>query len=272
MATTAPTGMRRSAWDYLLEFTEAHEALVLSMYNASASEQDVTVGIGTKLFSEEKCQTDGWILPLFHDKSDVNKPITVADVQSDFRRAAQIPRVGNVTKANLIPEYEVLQLRTTPEKARERMAVQLYDNVTTMLKPGSHGWAFENFSGYPADAQVAIASFSYARPAWDFPLLLDAIKRADFDEACKQVWIQKASPAKNIAQERIFWNAARVMQQGLDFDRVYSKPTHGPAILPWKAWTETDIDLDAGTTRTTPHEQSLNQPKRMADTDPRETL
>ena len=38
MATQKPDYMTQQAWDYLLQFTVAHEAMVLHMYNNRASE------------------------------------------------------------------------------------------------------------------------------------------------------------------------------------------------------------------------------------------
>jgi hypothetical protein len=262
MEIAVPNGIRQPAWQYLLDFTETHEALVLSMYDNQGAGQDVTVGIGTKLFSEDFIQKNAWVKDMFHDKDDPTKVITVEDVKADFRKAASIPRKGNVNPTtHLISEYEELQLRTTPEKAREWLAVRLAANLATMLQPAAFGGAFAGFRYFPADAQVACLSFSYGRPAWDYPLLKQDIQNWDFDEASRQVWIHGASFEKNVAHQTLFWNAGRVLQQSLDFNKVWSQPPADPSRLPWRVWTESVLDLDSGQTTTAVHDTEVPKPK-----------
>ena len=62
MATPKPDSMTQLAWDYLLRFTIAHEAMVLHMYNNRASEtanQDVTCGIGVLLANRDTATRPG---------------------------------------------------------------------------------------------------------------------------------------------------------------------------------------------------------------------
>ncbi len=269
-----PDGIRQSAWDYLLQFTEEHEGLVLSMYTTFNHQDDVTVGIGTKIFINTDNKTfPSWVVNLFTDK-ETGSAATQEQVLQDYTKAQTIPRVGLVNRdTHLIPEYEVLQLRTTPEKARERLVLRHQQDLANMLRPQAFGGVFEDFRTFPADAQVACVSFAYGCPAWTFTNLKTAISQWDFDWACKECWSLGMAPDKNIAHSRLFWNAACVVQQGLDYDRVYSKPPRSPMMLAWQPWTETFIDLDSDAPpQTTRHDQPLNRPSRQLDKNPKETL
>ena len=103
-------------------------------------------------------------------------------MQADFRKAASIPRKGNLNPAtHMIPEYEVLQLRTTLEKAHERLVIRMAGDLRDISAPGRFGKTFEQFSVFPADAQVVCLSFSYGLPAWPFNNLKDAVRWQDFE-------------------------------------------------------------------------------------------
>ena len=76
MATQKPDYMTQAAWDYLLQFTVAHEAMVLHMYNNRASEtakQDVTCGIGILLISRDTATAPDYKF-MFYDPATKRQP------------------------------------------------------------------------------------------------------------------------------------------------------------------------------------------------------
>ena len=93
MATQKPDYMTQQAWDYLLQFTVAHEAMVLHMYNNRASEaakQDVTCGIGFLLINRDTATGPDYKL-MFYDPA-TNRPPTAEQLRADWDEAAKLLR------------------------------------------------------------------------------------------------------------------------------------------------------------------------------------
>jgi hypothetical protein len=90
MATQKPDYMTQQAWDYLLQFTVAHEAMVLHMYNNRASEtakQDVTCGIGILLINRDTATGPDYKF-MFYDPATKRQPTDEqlrADWDGDLR-------------------------------------------------------------------------------------------------------------------------------------------------------------------------------------------
>jgi hypothetical protein len=81
-----PVGMRQSAWDYLLKFTETHEGPIRHLYNAKTDEADVTLGIGISLPSETSAMASGIVALCFDPATGL--PATAEQMKTDWLTAS----------------------------------------------------------------------------------------------------------------------------------------------------------------------------------------
>ncbi len=85
---------------------------------------------------------------------------------------------------------------------------------------------FACFSSWPADAQLGTLSMAWACGPWfQFPRLAAALLAGDFDAAAGECTIREAgNPGvvpRNVANRRLFRNAALVTRRGLDRDTLF---------------------------------------------------
>lgn len=211
-----PSNMRPAAWQYLLQFTEKHEGMVLHMYNnrpANSTKQDVTCGIGF-LLSPREVVTQRWVKDMFYDPATKQAP-TDAQLLADWDAAADLAR----TATNLSEYEKVCKLCMHREKVRERMAQILRDQKLPALL---HSFPddFKDFANYPAAAQVFCVSFAYGRLPFDFPHLRAAIRDGRWAEAAEQCNLRGASPLKNKAHKELLLTAQQVVDNQLDLDTL----------------------------------------------------
>ena len=256
---TKPAEMRQSAWDYLLKFTEKHEGPIRHLYNAKPTAVDVTLGIGISLPKKESAMAPD-IVALCFDPA-TNLPATAEQMKTDWLTAStmRIPghqRSFNSVTGELSPFAQRCLMRMTLAKITSSVQEKLVANFNGGKR--SHTEHYPNFEAYPAEAQVAIASFNYGIPAINtFPLLSMAISNGDWNLAARQCWINGASSRKNRGHQILFTNAARVVEQNLDFDSIADTSKVDPPVI--RPFVPYDVlELDSGTiTRVT--ENSLNE-------------
>jgi hypothetical protein len=168
-----PVGMRQSAWDYLLKFTETHEGPIRHLYNAKTDEADVTLGIGISLPSETSAMASGIVALCFDPATGL--PATAEQMKTDWLTASTMLIPGNQRSFNsatgeLSPFAQRCLMRMTLEKVRSSVQAKLVANFTG--GKAAHRDHYPDFETYPAEAQVAIVSFNYGIPAINtFPLL-----------------------------------------------------------------------------------------------------
>jgi len=248
-----PAGMRQSAWEYLLKFTEAHEGPIRHLYNAKTSEVDVTLGIGISLPSQTSAMAAGIVALCFDPATELTA--TPEQLKTDRLKASTMMIPGNQRSFNpatgeLSPFAQNCLMRMTLEKVRSSVQAKLVANFNG--GKSSHIDHYPGFETYPAEAQVAIVSFNCCIPAINtFPLLGMAISNGDWHTAARQCWISGASSRKNRAHQILFTNAARVVEQNLDLDSIAdTNKVDPPVIRPFVPYDV--LDLDSGkTTRVT---------------------
>lgn len=243
-----PTGMRQSAWEYLLKFTEKHEGPIRHLYNAKTTEADVTLGIGISLPSQASAMAPGIVALCFDPATGL--PATAEQLKTDWLTASTmlIPgsqRSFNPATGELSPFAERCLMRMTVEKVRSSLQAKLVANFTG--GKAAHMDHYADFETYPAEAQAAIVSFNYGIPAINtFPLLCMAISNGDWNSAARQCWINGASQRKNRAHQILFTNAARVLEQNLDVDSIADASKVDPPVI--RPFVPYDVlDLDSGT-------------------------
>ena len=213
MATQKPDYMTQAAWDYLLQFTIAHEALVLHMYNNRASEtakQDVTCGIGILLISRDTATAPDYKF-MFYDPATKGQPID-EQLRADWDAASKLLR-RYYPNANLenTPEgdgyADVCKMRMHRDAVIDKMAAVL----KVKLKSELENWLpLETFISMPSQAQVACVSYFYGWSLAKAPNFRQALLNLDFTRAAKESKLAGAAQAKNKAHERLFLNAASI--------------------------------------------------------------
>jgi hypothetical protein len=254
MAVSPPTQMRPGSWPYLLRFTAQHEGVVLHLYNNRASEaakQDVTCGIGKLLTSPAAASA---AKGMFFDPA-TGLPATDQQMADDWVAASQIFR----TRSNLETDYaNACKMRMRPEAAIDDMAGVMKQKLETVLSPGRCP-ELSTFAEMPAQAQVAIASFNYGFMVSSTHNLREALGDWDFDRAASESFLKGLSPRKLLGHRTLFWNAARIVEQKLDFSTL-PQSVEPPEQIPWQPWSETVLDLDGGSDQTFRHDVEPRRP------------
>jgi hypothetical protein len=245
MAVLPPPQMSADAWDYLLRFTLEHEWMVLHMYNNKATEdakQDVTCGIGHLLSSPEAAVA---AKGLFYDPATGQTP-SDQQMRDDWLAASRILR----TRSNLETDYaNACKMRMSRDKAIDDMAGVLKSKLKSSLGACPE---LASFSEMPAQAQVGAASYNYGYLIQVTVHFRAALGDWDFDEAAKQSFLRGISSRKLLGHRTLFWNAARIVEQRLDYG-LLPQSVNPPELIPWQAWSETVIDADGGPDTTISH-------------------
>lgn len=247
MATPKPDYMTQQAWDYLLQFTVAHEAMVLHMYNNRASEaakQDVTCGIGILLINRDTA-TGADYKSMFYDPA-TRLQATDEQLRADWDAASKLLRRyypnANLESTAAGDGYaDVCKMRMYPEAVIDKMAAVL----KSKLKSELDNWLpLETFISMPSQAQVACASYFYGWSLGKAPNFRQALLDLDFNRAAKESHLAGAAPAKNKAHERLFLNAASIwdaVANGWEGDlfQVLPQKVNPPEIMIYSAQTIT---------------------------------
>jgi hypothetical protein len=233
MAVPPPAQLNQQAWDYLLDFTFNHEALVLCMYNNRTKDdgaQDVTCGIGIRLPDEKAALAPG-IRSLFYNPNAPEERVSDDQLKDDWKEAAKTTRVGNV-KDNLIPEYAaVCKLRIWPEKAKDVMAQTMKNRLADTLRACAVELA--KFDQFPVQGKIACASFNYGYYIHVTKNMKRCLQEGDFDGAGRESWLKGISPRKVVANRTLFWNAARIIEQKRDYNEL-PLGNDPPSLIPWQ--------------------------------------
>jgi len=238
MATQKPDYMTQRAWDYLLQFTVAHEAMVLHMYNNRASEtakQDVTCGIGILLINRDTATRPATKL----------QP-TDEQLRADWDAASKLLRRyypnANLENTSAGDGYaDVCKMRMHPEAVIDKMASVLKAKLKSELK----NWLpLETFISMPSQAQVACVSYFYGWSLAKAPNFRQALLDLDFTRAAKESKLAGAAAAKNKGHERLFLNAASIwdaVANGWEGDlfQVLPQKVTPPEIMIYSAQTIT---------------------------------
>jgi GH24 family phage-related lysozyme (muramidase) len=124
-------------------------------------------------------------------------------------------------RGGLHPSWaEATSIRLTDEGIRQVVANKLLTNDAHLRK------RFAEFESWPGDAQLAIHSLAWAcGPAFRFPALERALYAQDFATASREVNMDETGnpglAPRNAANRLLLENAADVVVDGLDRDRVY---------------------------------------------------
>ena len=172
---SVPPWMSADTFEYVLQFTEAHEGETNFMYNnwpAKSPTKDVTVGVGLSLRSENDAVRSD-IIRLFKRKSD-NEPASPEDMRAEFRRVNDTQRIGG----NLYTAFRDPSPLYIPKSL---MRPNLRENMLTFWDQRGSSANFPDFPTIPAQAQVALMSYNYGARISRAPKMCKAIKDGNYD-------------------------------------------------------------------------------------------
>lgn len=120
---------------------------------------------------------------------------------------------------------DVTTIRLTDEGVEHVVFAKLDSNDTYLRR------RFPDFEDWPADAQLATHSMSWAcGPAFHFPELEKALRNRDFERAAAECHMDETGNhgliQRNVANKKMYRNAARVQSFKLDPEEL-----HYPAVL-----------------------------------------
>jgi hypothetical protein len=257
-----PPGMKQAAWEYLVRFTTEHEWPVLHMYNNKRSEgdrQDVTCGIGILLTSRDSaCQPE--IKAMFRNKN-TGQPATDDELRADWDTASNILRTGNNLEhtADNKGYGDQCQLVMDATLVGEYSQKVLQRKLADVRKPGACQ-ELNGFAQMPAQAQVAIASFNYGYLVTVTKNFRAALGDWDFDRAARESFLKGLAPQKLLGHRTLFWNAARIVEQSLDFDQLPAGVNPVGPLIPWAPWEETVVTPDPARSGVVRHETAPRKP------------
>jgi hypothetical protein len=246
MAVQKSPFLSQAAWDYLLRFTQSMEVIVLYMYNNRVNlkdANDVTCGIGFSLpdqFTAERLYKD-----LFYSGTPTT-PATGQQLRDDWNAAASLLRTywtptGGPGNLGSTPDgrgyADVCKLRMNRDKVIDKMAEILKSKIEVEVKTHLTAALFAKF---PAQAQVACASYFYGWNLSKAPKLKQSLLQMDFDGAARNCEIHGWAKPKNAAHKRLFQNAAAIANtrspSDSDFDEL-PKSTNPPEAVVTRAVT-----------------------------------
>jgi hypothetical protein len=245
MAIPKPDYMTQQAWDYLLRFTTAHEAMVLHMYNNRASEaakQDVTCGIGILLINRDTATGSDYKTMFFDPATTL--PATDEQLRADWDAASKLLRRywpnGNLESTPAGDGYaDVCKMRMYPQAVIDKAALVLKSKLKSELDTSL---PLATFISMPSQAQIACASYFYGWSLARAPNFKKALLDLDFSRAAKESSLSGAAPKKNKAHERLFLNAASIadaVANGWEGDlyQVIPQNVDPPEIMIYSAQT-----------------------------------
>jgi GH24 family phage-related lysozyme (muramidase) len=177
----------------------------------------VTIGVGNLI------DPIGTALPLpFVHKADPSSPASAAEVTSDWNavKGDQTPGAVNpLAAAGHLACAPLTNLMLTDDAIDALVLARADQNVTVLTQTSE----FADLQGWPADAQLALLSLSWAMgpafgPGW--PALRAACAARDWTTAAAACHMDDSNNpglvSRNVADRVLFTNAAYVVDQGLD--------------------------------------------------------
>jgi len=231
---SVPPWMSADTFEYVLQFTEAHEGETNFMYNnwsAKSAAKDVTVGVGISIRSENEAYRSD-IKSLFKRKSD-NAPATDDDMRAEFRRVYNTERMGN----NLISAFRDPSPLYIPKPA---LRPSLREKMLTFWDQRGSSPNFPDFATIPAQAQVALRSYNYGARISAAPKMCHAIKLGDYHAAAMQSSMPGWDVQKNLAHRVLLLNAGIIVRDGLPTGQL---PPLGPFKPPPMLAGKPETDL-----------------------------
>lgn len=216
--------MKKSVRAAFVGFTVPLEGLVTWFY--ADVKHLITIGIGNLCDPISTALT----LPLVRpDGSDASRDEIAAEwnrvkarccMRTDAKHDA-----GCVAYLGHRSTEAITSLRLTPAGVDQVVLGRLDLNDALLLR------RFPDFEDWPADAQLATHSMAWAcGPAFNFPRLAEALRARDFARAAAECHMDERNnhglAPRNIANKRMYRNAARSMAWHLDPDEL-----HWPAEL-----------------------------------------
>jgi hypothetical protein len=200
-------GMAKETWAYLLKFTCFHEGVVNFLYSnkgkPGVTRSDVTIGIGISLPTKVSC--GAYVGRFFVKGTNFSSVATLEQIEADWVTVDGMSRATNT----LDDFGRAVQTEIRPEDAI-RFTIAFYGKYV----PGRlNSTDFADFADWPAQAQVALASYCYGLSPEGAPKMRAALRKRDFDTAGLQSWISTWEDRKLIDHRVLFWNAARITEQ-----------------------------------------------------------
>ncbi len=214
------TGLGEEAWAYLLKFTAHFEGVPNFIYSNKDLPKvvgpDVTVGVGVSIPNKAAVKGVFNQIAFFVKGSKFTRPATLAQVEADYDKAAGMSRLSNSLNAY----YQAMQTEVRPMDALKMLPDKMKAKVSDQLKLIE----FQDFGSWPAQARVALSSYCYGISPAGAPKFRKALSVRDFDTAGRESYIDGWSKEKVLAHRKLFWNAARLLEQ----DRFFKPPAPVP--------------------------------------------
>lgn len=144
-------------------------------------------------------------------------PASRDEIAADWTRVKQDTELAHL---GYRAAASVAKLRLAPEGVDLAVARKLTE------MDGHLATRFPDYAAWPADAQLATLSMSWAcGPGFHFPQLETALRAADFTAAAATCTINETGnpgvKPRNVANRALYLNAAGVVTRTLDLDQLY---------------------------------------------------
>jgi hypothetical protein len=206
-------GMLEDTFQYLLQFSIAHEGDTPFMYNnwpAKNPNRDVTIGVGHALTTEDDAASQCakfWVIK-------TGKHPTPDEMKEEFRRVYNTRRIdGN--PGNL---YSAFRDPSPLKMDRDAMLGDLREKMLGFWD--SRGAKLPDFSSIPAQAQVALMSYNYGARLSTAGDMCTAVRAGDYLTAAKETFVSGWDPQKNAAHKQLMLNAATIVATGMDLNTL----------------------------------------------------
>lgn len=228
--------MRAVVRDNFVRFTSPLEGVVFSMYADVKSL--ITTGIGNLIDSPAAAAVLPWRHP---DGSRATKSEIVAEWQKvkagccgSYPRCSWGPERVCFAHKGWTASAKVTRLRLTQADV-DLLVTTVMDRMWGQLVA-----RFPDAESWPADAQLATLSMAWAcGPAFRFPMLARSLTAGNFAMAALHCQMKGAGTVtiRNAHDKALYRNAARVVADGLDPERLYFPRDLEAATVPSEAET-----------------------------------
>jgi hypothetical protein len=219
-ATTGGGATRNTVTDAFAKTQAAWEGEADVMYTDVLGL--VTTAIGYLI--DDKSGPNGYgpalTIPWVH-KSD-GQPATRDEIIQDWQT---VKNAHNQSGGFDLPnDKKITQLKIPENVIQDLTASRMASNEKELLK------SLPGFANFPADAQMAIHGMAWAMgaafvPAYGFQAFADAANRGDWAAAKANSAFKGAAPKRKAAHDQMFDNAAAVVANKLDPDKLWYPDT-----------------------------------------------
>jgi GH24 family phage-related lysozyme (muramidase) len=221
-ATSGGRATRNSVLDAFVKVQSPWEGVAHVMYTDKLGLVTTAIGylIDSNKIATPMADMSGYgpalVIPWVH-KSD-GKPATQAEIIQDWQT---VKSAHNQSGGYDLPnDKKITQLEIPDLVVQDLTASRMADNEKVLLQ------SFPNFTSFPADAQMAIHGMAWAMgagfvPAYGFHAFADAANRGDWATAKAHSDFKGVSPERKAGQDKMFDNAAAVVANKLDPDKLW---------------------------------------------------